>query len=360
VTITINDPDARRWGFEASPRLGSDASKPAGTMTPADANEQVTDEGGVQFATHTTAGTRNGTASGVTFEVDWTAPPDGSGNVVFYVAANAANGNGSPTGDRIYSTSVTLTEAASASNPAIQDNGVLNAASGQPGIVPGSWIQIKGTNLSNSMRTWTSADIVDGKLPRALDGVSVMVNGNPAFVYYISPTQINVQAPDDTATGPVNVVVTNNGVSSAPMQANIVQAQPALFLFDPQGRKYPAAIVLESNTAFSYLGPVGLYPTLTFRPAKPGDTISLYGTGFGPTTPATAAGATFSGAPSIASAVTATIGGANATVLASVIAAPGEYQINIVVPDVPDGDQPVVLTMNGQQTQSGIFVSVKR
>jgi uncharacterized protein (TIGR03437 family) len=143
----------------------------------------------------------------------------------------------------------------------------------------------------------------------------------------------------------------------------MMQMQPALFLFDQQGRKYPAAVIIESPTTFSYLGPVGLIPNIQppFRPAKPGESISLFGTGFGPTSPPTSAGVTPSGFASLASNnLTVSIGGVNATVLAAGIAAAGEYQFNVTVPDVPDGDQPVVLTLNGQTTQSGIFVSVKR
>ena len=90
---------------------------------------------------------------------------------------------------------------------------VLNGASYQPGIEAGSWVMIQGTNLANTFpgRTWRSDEIVNGNLPTSLDGVSVTIDGKPAFVYYISPTQINVQAPSDTAAGAVNVVVDNNG-----------------------------------------------------------------------------------------------------------------------------------------------------
>jgi hypothetical protein len=70
VTVSVSDPNQRRWGFEASPRLGSDSTKLAGSMTAADTNEQVTTDQGIQFATHTTAGTRNGTTGGVSFEFD--------------------------------------------------------------------------------------------------------------------------------------------------------------------------------------------------------------------------------------------------------------------------------------------------
>ena len=84
---------------------------------------------------------------------------------------------------------------------------VVNGASFLPGIESGSWVTIKGTNLSNTNpgRIWTSSEIVNGNLPTSLDNTSVSIDGNPAFVYYISPTQLNVQAPNDSTTGTVKV-----------------------------------------------------------------------------------------------------------------------------------------------------------
>ena len=58
-------------------------------------------------------------------------------------------------------------------------------------------------------RSWnTATEIVNGKFPTSLDGTSVTVNGKPAAVEFISPSQVNIQAPDDVAVGPVQVVVT--------------------------------------------------------------------------------------------------------------------------------------------------------
>ena len=78
---------------------------------------------------------------------------------------------------------------------------VLSAASFQPAIGSGSWVMIKGSNLANTTRVWQSSDFSGNNLPIALDGLSVTIDGIPAYVEYISPSQINVQAPDDSATG---------------------------------------------------------------------------------------------------------------------------------------------------------------
>jgi hypothetical protein len=92
VTVTIADPTAKRWGFEASPRLASSASSTgAGSMAPTDSFTQIAGtQGTIQWITHTLAGTRNGTTSGVSFQFNWTAPSSDAGSITFYVAANAA------------------------------------------------------------------------------------------------------------------------------------------------------------------------------------------------------------------------------------------------------------------------------
>jgi uncharacterized protein (TIGR03437 family) len=77
-------------------------------------------------------------------------------------------------------------------------NGVVNGASFSSGIAPGAWVSIFGDNLAPTTRTWRSDEIVNGKLPTSLDGVSASINGKPAAVYFISPKQLNVQVPDDT------------------------------------------------------------------------------------------------------------------------------------------------------------------
>lgn len=112
------------------------------------------------------------------------------------------------------------------------DNGFSNSTNSP--IQAGSWVVVKGTNLSSTHgRGWNA--ILN--FPTSMDGTSVTVNGKPAFLYFISPTQVNFQAPTYTATGPVQVVVTNNGAISAPATA---QLQPfSLALLQWGGGQYP-------------------------------------------------------------------------------------------------------------------------
>lgn len=235
----------------------------------------------------------------------------------------------------------------------INANGVSNAASLQPGFTPASWIAVQGTNLAQTTRTWHISDFVGNLLPTQLDGVSVWVNGKPGYIYYVSPTLVNLLAPDDTATGPVQVQVANSQGTSVMSAANETQFTPAFFQFSP---KYPAAAHLSGVL----LGPPGLIPGANFAPAKPGETIELYGTGFGPTNPALPANQTVTKAAPLVNSVTVTVGGEPAKVRFAGLVFPGEELLNVTLPaDLPDGDATLVATVGDVSTQTGIFILVQ-
>ena len=108
---------------------------------------------------------------------------------------------------------------------------ITNAFGNIAAAAKNTWIVIKGTNLSQAgdIRTWQQQDFVNGNMPTSLDGISVAITGPGgyqanAYIYYISPSQLNVLAPPDLPTGGVvTVQVSNNGVKSSPGQ---VAAQP--------------------------------------------------------------------------------------------------------------------------------------
>jgi uncharacterized protein (TIGR03437 family) len=309
------------------------------------------------YIEHTLTGytaTRGQTGSAA-YQFDWTPPASDVGNVVVYVAGNAANGDLTNNGDHIYTTTYTLTPAAAGTAPAIAQNGVISGASFQPGVVPNAWVAIQGTNLANGTNTWDKS-IVNGQLPTSLDGVSVSIGGKPAYVYFVSPAQINVLAPD-VGTGSVPVTVTNNGATSASFTANSQTLGPAFFLW---AGKYSVA----TRQDFTWAVANGTFPTVTTTPAKPGDVIILWGTGFGPTSPATPVGVQVPVSLfSTADPVTVTVGGINATVFGAALAPgfAGLYQVAIQVPaTAPDGDLPVVATINGAQSPATTLLTVKK
>jgi uncharacterized protein (TIGR03437 family) len=162
-------------------------------------------------------------------------------------------------------------------------------------------------------------------------------------VEYISPTQINVQAPSDNATGAVNVVVTNNGHASAPATAQLQAVAPALFMTPASNA---IASVLPNYTAVT-----------SAAPAMPGDLIALWGTGFGGTNPIVPAGTVVPGAPATPTLPVVTVGGTPVTVVSCVLVTGtvGLYQITIQLPaNAPTGAVAVQASIDGVQTQTGV------
>jgi len=240
--------------------------------------------------------------------------------------------------------------------PAIAaSGGVVNGASFQPGISPGSWITINGSNLAASPATWNNA-IVNGALPTKLGGVSVSVGGLPAYVEYVSAGQINAIAPDVPA-GPAQVVVTNSSGTSQAVNTQVSAETPAFF----QWGSYAVATHQDYSLAVKN----GTFTGTTTIPAKPGDVIILWGTGFGATSPAVSSGmeTPSSATYNTASAVTVTIGTTAATVYGAALAPgyAGLYQIAIQIPaGLANGDYPVVATIAGASSPITTLITVQQ
>ena len=231
---------------------------------------------------------------------------------------------------------------------------VANAEGESPNIAPNTWVEIKGVNLAppGDSRIWQGSDFTGNLMPTQLDKVSVTVNGKSAFVYYISPTQINVLTPPEAMNGPVEVQVTNNGTATAAFTAKAQPLSPSFFVFS--GGTYVAA----THANGSLLGPATLYPGAT-TPAKPGETIVLYANGFGPTSAPVQSGA-LSQSGTLSPLPVLSIGGKTASVTFAGLVAPGEFQFNVTVPaSLVDGDQPLVATYNGLTTQLGTLITVQ-
>ena len=362
ISVQVADSTQRRWGFELTARLDSSPSSgQAGTLAATDSQTQVLcDVTGrkapcstarvVQFITHTTAGTRLGTTGGVSFSFDWTPPAADSGSITLYAAGNAANGNGTESGDHIYTTSLQLTPASATPTPAI--SAVVSAASGAPGAAPASWIAITGTNLANSSRIWTAAEASAG-LPTSLDGVSVQVNGKAAYVQSVSPAKLIVLTPGDNSTGPVDVQVTNNGAQSA--AASVIMSPLAPALLVASDGKYLVTAHGDNPLA----GRLDNFPSAPFpvpSPALAGEVISFYGTGFGAVDPAMVNGMLPQAPASMMMPYTMSIGGQAAQVSFAGLAPgfAGVYQFKTAIPvNLATGDQRVVIQVGGLSTQQG-------
>jgi uncharacterized protein (TIGR03437 family) len=254
---------------------------------------------------------------------------DGSGN--FYI------GSGS------YVYKVGAQTIAPSAMPSIGSAGVVNGGSFVPGISPNSWVTITGSNLASTTASWT---VTGGVLPTSLAGVSVSIGGLPAYVAYVSPGQINVLSPANlTNTFPM-VVVTNSAGSSSPATVFNNPSFPAFFT-------WPNNQVVASHAAdFTFAVANGTFTGAATVPAKPGETIILWGTGFGPTTPVPPAGMTVPTTQTYSTTALPTISVnlVPATVYGAALAPgyAGLYQIAFQVPaSLPNGSYQVVLAIGG-------------
>ncbi len=235
-------------------------------------------------------------------------------------------------------------------------NGVVNAASFQRDIAPNTWITIFGKLLSGASRPWGPEDFSGSRLPTSVEDVKVTINGKPAYVYYVSPGQVNVLTPTDLFVGPAVIELSRGALKSSPVTAQAQSIAPGLFMFDPENRRYAAT----TRANGSLVGKTSLYPGAT-SPARPGEIIVLWGTGFGRTTPDIPDGEVVTVPAQLVATPVVTIGAVTAEVLYAGLSASGLYQLNVKVPDgVPDGDLPVLVQINGVRTQDGAFVTVQR
>jgi uncharacterized protein (TIGR03118 family) len=234
-------------------------------------------------------------------------------------------------------------------NPNLTSAGVTNSGQGAAGIAPNTYMTIRGANLAATKRAWVTADFgPTGKsLPTSLDGVTVTVNGKPAYVEFVSPVQITILTPADLVTaGQIQVVVSDNGLTSATVNVPAQLLAPGFFLADTAGH---VSAIHGSGTLVA-----------AAAPAAPGETIALYGTGFGATAPAVVDGQILAAASPLVVPPAITFNGVSARVVYAGLVATGLYQFNVTVPTgLPDGDAGVVATLGGFNTPAGASITIK-
>jgi uncharacterized protein (TIGR03437 family) len=234
-------------------------------------------------------------------------------------------------------------------------------------FAPGSWLEVKGSNLAVDTRLWTGNDFQGVNAPTNLDGSSVSIDGHAGFVDYISGGQVNVQAPADSNTGPVKITVTTCAGTSEPFtvqEAPIVPGMlaPASFYLpgnppeEVVGKQYMVALFGDGVT---FVGNVGLIPGVSFQPAKPGDSITAYGIGFGAVTPAIAPG-TVASQSNVIPNLSISFGQTPAVVTYAGLApnAVGLYQFNITVPQVAPGDYALNISVRSRLVLQSLYLTV--
>ena len=194
--------------------------------------------------------------------------------------------------------------------------------------------------------------------------MSVTVNGQPAYVYFISPNQVNVQVPENVPSGgtvPVRVIF--KGQPSAPVMLAINPVQGGLFApasFKVSGTQYVAAMH-SAGGAFVGNGNIPGVPT---TPVKPGETLVFYGIGFGPVSPSGTpfAGQVAKGQTTLSTPVQFNFGDAAGEILYAGLTQGlvGLYQFNVTVPmDAPDGDLPLKVTSGGAAISQTLLITVQ-
>jgi uncharacterized protein (TIGR03437 family) len=375
VTVLITDTKMRSYGFQLTARSGTAGTTQAGSFLPTDANTQLMCADGsdpttacpsqfpVEDIEHTVTGWSNsiGSRGSFTYTFNWTPPATNVGNVTFYIAANCGTGTASVTPTDVYLAHQVLTPGSGAPPPvpAITKNGVVPVYSSATTIQATSWISIYGTNLATSTALWT------GNFPTTLGGASVTVDGKAGYLYYASPTQINLQAPSDSNTGSVNVVVTTPS-GSATSTVTLGQYGPSFSLLDAT---HVAGIILRPTGTGAYgsgansydiVGPTGSSLGYKTVAAKAGDNLVLFGVGFGPTNPVVPAGAAYSGAAPITGILSMLMNNKSVTPAFAGLTSAGLYQFNITVPaGLGTGDVPLSAMVGGVTSPTGVVVSLQ-
>src|SRR5271154_195219 len=210
------------------------------------------------------------------------------------------------------------------SQPTLGTSPVVNGATFNTPVSPGSLVSIFGSGLAPTM---ASASTIP--LPLMLAGVVVQFNGVSAPLLYVSPTQINAQLPwEIAANASVTITVSNNMLTSAPQSVAIGPFSPGIFATG----NYAIAIHQDSTLATP---PGAPFTPVNSHPASPEETLEVPAPGLGPTDPPGITGTNSLGTQRITSTTpTVRIGGVPAQVTFSGLSPQfvGVDQLNVVVP----------------------------
>ena len=247
--------------------------------------------------------------------------------------------------------------------PVISQGGVSAAAAfgGGSSVSPGDWIEIYGMQFAQNSRGWGGADFNGDSAPTTLDGVSVAIGGQSAFVDFISAGQVNAQLPQNLGTGPQQLTVTTPMGTSASYQVNVNTVQPGILApaaFNLGGTQYAAALFPDGVT---FVAPANSIAGVSSRVAKIGDTVTFYGIGFGAVIPAIPAGQVARQSSALAMPLTVAIGGIQASVQYAglVQGQVGLYQFNVVIPAAAAGNSvPVVFTVAGNPIAQTLYLAI--
>ena len=223
-----------------------------------------------------------------------------------------------------------------ATNPMQGPNVATTLSPGSIFSLYGTLLAPPGPGIETTSNTW----------PRSINDASVTINGVPAPLYYVSPTQINGQIPFETVPGTATAMIAVNGSLPAQINFTVAAAQPDVLV---QGGGTQAVAVNQDGTE-----------NTSSNPAHGGDVETLYLTGIGvPTTPIPT-GAPSPSSPPLAMAnypYTITLNGQQTSVgyLGYAPGFPALVQADFTIPPGLTGNLSLVVTVNGQSSAPTII-----
>jgi uncharacterized protein (TIGR03437 family) len=257
-------------------------------------------------------------------------------------AFQGTNGGGSGPQDALV---LLLGDTAPTSGPlitSVSDNLIYGGA-----VTPGGWFFVQGADLSETTRIWGGSDFADpNTLPTDLDGVEVWVNGAAVPVYFISPGQVNAQAPLNIS-GTITVQVVRLGLPSNMLTTPVAQIQPSLYNYTAGSKIYAAALFQD----YAIMGDPAVVPGT--RKARPGDIIQLYAAGLAPSLSGSAITS-----PVPITGVGVTIGTTKVPVQFAGLVAPGQFQVNFTVPQLDAGEYSIQVSTSGKISPPGILFEI--
>lgn len=236
-----------------------------------------------------------------------------------------------------------------------------SAYGGFDAVTNATYMEIYGANLARDERQWAGADFNGVNAPTSLDGTSVTVGGQPAYIYFISSGQINALVPGNVS-GPQPVVVTTANGASVPFILSVNPVEPgwlAPSAFNLNGSQYVGALFSDGKT---WALPPGAVAGVPSRRANVGNVLTIYGLGFGPVTPPVPTGQVTQGATQLTAPFQVMVGSTAATLQYWGLVAPfvGLYQFNVVVPNVPANDlTPISFTLGGAAGAQTLYIAVQ-
>ena len=246
--------------------------------------------------------------------------------------------------------------------PNINLGGVVNGASFPAApdnfLVPNGIVSIFGEDLALRTRGVSEADLQGGRLPLSLGGVTVLIGGLAAPLYFVSPGQINAQVPSGLLPGETWLRIIRESLQSNLAAVQVRSVDPGLFaaVTDAGG-----LILLATHLDYNLVGRGELAHS---TPAHAGEIVVLFGTGLGLTVPPVAAGQL----PPFAAQTLMPVGVwlAGALLPNSAVGYAGQapglagvYQINLTLPEnTPPGDHEIVIEVDGLRSQPGLTLAV--